>query len=81
VGRGRQQDDHGIGGPGERSPNAGPQSLAVLRIHIRGKTFNARGMGVAGSPVILIGFTDRVAWGMTALGADQADLFLPRNRP
>ena len=44
--------------------------------HIRGKSFNARGMGVAGSPVILIGFTDRVAWGMTALGADQADLFL-----
>ena len=52
--------------------------------HIRGKTFNARGMGVAGSPVILIGFTDRVAWGMTALGADQADLFLletDRERP
>lgn len=44
--------------------------------HVCGKTFNARGMGVAGSPVVLIGFTDRVAWGMTALGADQADLFL-----
>ncbi len=44
--------------------------------HIAGGSFNARGMGVAGSPIILIGFTDRVAWGMTALGADQADLFL-----
>lgn len=44
--------------------------------HIQGRTFNARGMGVPGSPIILIGFTDRVAWGMTALGADQADLFL-----
>lgn len=44
--------------------------------HIKGRSFNARGMGVAGSPIILIGFTDRVAWGMTALGADQADLFL-----
>ena len=43
--------------------------------HIQGKTFNARGIGVPGSPIILIGFTDRVAWGMTALGADQADLF------
>jgi penicillin amidase len=43
--------------------------------HVQGKTFNARGIGVAGSPVILIGFTDRVAWGVTALGADQADLF------
>ncbi len=43
--------------------------------HFRGKTFNARGIGVAGSPILLIGFTDQVAWGMTALGADQADLF------
>lgn len=43
--------------------------------HFQGKTFNARGIGVAGSPILLIGFTDRVAWGMTALGADQADLF------
>jgi len=42
--------------------------------HLQGKTFNARGIGVPGSPVILIGFTDRVAWGVTALGADQADL-------
>ena len=43
--------------------------------HLQGKTFNARGIGVPGSPIILIGFTDRVAWGVTALGADQADLF------
>ncbi|MCA9260121.1 MAG: penicillin acylase family protein [Planctomycetales bacterium] len=43
--------------------------------HVQGSTFNARGMGVAGSPILLIGFSDRVAWGMTALGADQADLF------
>ncbi len=43
--------------------------------HIKGKTFNARGIGVPGSPAILIGWTENVAWGMTALGADQADLF------
>lgn len=43
--------------------------------HIEGKTFNARGVGVAGSPIILIGWNENVAWGMTALGADQADLF------
>jgi penicillin G amidase len=43
--------------------------------HVQGKTFNARGVGVPGSPVILIGFTDQLAWGVTALGADQADLF------
>lgn len=52
--------------------------------HIRGATFDARGIGVAGSPIVLIGFTQHVAWGMTALGADQADLFqleTDRSRP
>jgi penicillin amidase len=43
--------------------------------HVQGKTFNARGIGVPGSPIILIGFSEQVAWGATALGADQADLF------
>ncbi len=43
--------------------------------HIHGKTMDARGAGVAGSPIILIGWNRHVAWGMTALGADQADLF------
>jgi acyl-homoserine lactone acylase PvdQ len=49
--------------------------------HLQGKTFNARGIGVPGSPIILIGFTDQVAWGVTALGADQADLFLLETDP
>lgn len=44
--------------------------------HVSGETFNARGIGVAGSPVLLIGFNEHLAWGLTALGADQADLFL-----
>jgi penicillin amidase len=49
--------------------------------HVRGATFDARGIGVPGSPIILIGFTPQVAWGLTALGADQADLFrLETNR-
>lgn len=49
---------------------------ALYEFHVKGKTFNARGVGVAGSPLILIGFNNDVAWGMSALGADQADLFL-----
>jgi penicillin amidase len=49
--------------------------------HISGKTFNARGLGVAGAPNILIGFTPKVAWGLTALGADQADLFVLKTDP
>jgi penicillin amidase len=49
--------------------------------HIRGKTFNARGVGVPGNPGILIGFNEHVAWGVTALGADQADLFMLKTDP
>jgi penicillin amidase len=43
--------------------------------HLQGETFNVRGIGVPGSPMLLIGFSEHVAWGVTALGADQADLF------
>ncbi len=46
-----------------------------MEFHVSGKTFNVRGIGVPGSPGLLIGFNARVAWGITALGADQADLF------
>ena len=46
-----------------------------MEFHISGRTFNARGIGVPGSPGLLIGFNRDVAWGVTALGADQADLF------
>jgi acyl-homoserine lactone acylase PvdQ len=49
--------------------------------HICGKTLDARGIGVAGSPIILIGWNRNVAWGMTALGADQADLFRLKTDP
>jgi len=49
--------------------------------HLVGATFNVRGIGVPGSPMILIGFTSYVAWGLTALGADQADLFLLKTDP
>ncbi len=46
-----------------------------MEFHVSGKTMDARGVGVPGSPGLLIGFNRRVAWGLTALGADQADLF------
>lgn len=46
-----------------------------MEFHVSGKSLNARGIGVPGSPGLLLGFNRRVAWGLTALGADQADLF------
>ncbi len=57
-----------------QTPVANPSLL--YEFHLQGKTFAARGVGVAGSPIILIGWNPDVAWGMTALGADQADLFM-----
>ena len=56
-----------------QTPVANPSLL--YEFHFQGATFDARGIGVAGSPIILIGWTPHVAWGMTAMGADQADLF------
>ncbi len=52
-----------------------------MEFHICGKTFNVRGVGVPGSPGLLIGFNRSVAWGLTALGADQADLFRLETSP
>ncbi|MGI6456926.1 MAG: penicillin acylase family protein [bacterium] len=45
------------------------------------KPSTRRGVGVPGSPIILIGWNENVAWGMTALGADQADQFFLTTDP
>jgi acyl-homoserine lactone acylase PvdQ len=52
-----------------------------LEFHLSGKSSNARGVGVPGSPILLIGWNQNVAWGATALGADQADLFRLQTDP
>jgi penicillin amidase len=49
--------------------------------HVSGAAFNSRGIGVAGCPGFLIGWNENVAWGMTALGADNADLFRLKMKP
>lgn len=43
--------------------------------HVCGGDFDARGIGVAGAPGMLIGWNRNVAWGATALGGDLSDLF------
>ena len=40
-----------------------------------GETLNVRGIGLAGTPGLLIGFNDHIAWGLTAAGVDMADIF------
>ncbi len=79
VGRSRTTDGSAVLVSDPQTPVRNPSLFHEF--HIRGKTFNARGIGVPGSPGILIGFTDKVAWGLTALGADQADLFMLATDP
>lgn len=62
-----------------QTPVTNPSLL--YEFHLKGASFDARGVGVAGSPLMLIGFNRQVAWGMTALGADQADLFRLQTDP
>ena len=50
-------------------------------IHLHGGRYNVRGIGVAGAPGLLIGYNDRIAWGATALGLDNADLFEEQVNP
>ncbi len=42
---------------------------------IEGETIHARGVAPPGVPGLLIGYTPTVAWGMTAAGVDQRDLY------
>lgn len=42
---------------------------------VEGGEMHARGIGIAGVPGLLIGATPTVAWGITAAGIDQRDLF------
>ncbi len=43
--------------------------------HISGGDFDARGIGVAGAPGLLVGWNRDIAWGATAAGVDISDLF------
>jgi penicillin amidase len=82
VGKSKTTDDSSVLVSDPQTPVRNPSLF--YEFHVSGKTFNARGIGVAGSPIILIGFTKNIAWGLTALGADQADLFVLKtdaNRP
>ena len=45
---------------------------------ISGPGFSMRGVGSPGFPAFLSGHNDRIAWGLTDIGADVTDLFLER---
>ncbi len=60
----------------ESDPQITVESPATwYEFHLQGGKFNVRGIGVPGTPAMLIGYNQNLAWGVTALGSDNADLF------
>lgn len=60
----------------ESDPQISVESPSTwYEFHLQGGRFNVRGIGVPGTPAMLIGYNDHLAWGATALGSDNADLF------
>ncbi len=53
----------------------------AYEIHLEGGRYNTRGLCIAGTPGFLIGWNSRCAWGVTALGGDNADLFEEKTNP
>ncbi|MCB9897464.1 MAG: penicillin acylase family protein [Planctomycetes bacterium] len=74
VGKSRSTTKRGCLESDPQTKVALPSIWYEIRLH--GGSIDARGIGVAGCPALLIGWNRRVAWGVTALGADQSDLFL-----
>lgn len=63
----------------ESDPQISVESPATwYEFHLHGGRFNVRGISMPGSPGMLIGFNDKLSWGLTALGSDNADLFLEK---
>ncbi len=50
--------------------------MAHVNTKRAGGDVDAAGQMIAGTPVNILGFTDRVAWGLTTSGYDVSDLFL-----
>jgi uncharacterized repeat protein (TIGR01451 family) len=66
-------DGHAILVTDPRYPIDRPTNL--MEMHIKGETFEVRGIMPPGSVITLVGATRNVAWGGSALGHDQNDLF------
>jgi penicillin amidase len=55
-------------------------SLRYL-VHLNAPGWNVIGSGEPGLPGVAIGHNERVAWGFTIVGTDQADLFVEETNP
>jgi penicillin G amidase len=50
-------------------------------VHVTAPGWNVKGLALPGSPMIIIGHNDRVAWGFTNNGADVLDLYIETFNP
>jgi penicillin amidase len=77
---------------GERSKSGKPLlandphraiALPALRylVHLNAPGWNVIGSGEPGLPGVAIGHNERIAWGFTTIGTDQADLFVEELHP
>lgn len=55
-------------------------SLRYL-VHLNAPGWNVIGAGEPGVPGVALGHNERVAWGMTIVGTDQADLYVEETHP
>ena len=46
-----------------------------FEVHIQTPDVNVYGVTIPGSPGVIIGFNDHIAWGMTNVGQDVADWY------
>lgn len=50
-------------------------------VHVTAPGWNVKGLALPGSPMIIIGHNDRIAWGFTNNGADVLDLYVETFNP
>lgn len=60
-----------------------PLGLPSLRymVHLHAPGWNAIGAGEPALPGIALGHNERIAWGITIVGTDQADLYVEETKP
>jgi penicillin amidase len=58
-------------------------ALPALRylVHLNAPGWNVIGAGEPGLPGVALGHNERIAWGITIVGTDQADIFVEETKP
>ncbi len=63
-------------------PHLGIRMPALwYEVHLQSPGLNVSGASLPGAPGVVIGHNERIAWGMTNLGADVQDLYVERINP